>query len=349
MRVLITGATGFIGSAVLRKLLNRGVKCRALVRLHADRRNLEGLDVDVTTGDLLNPGTLDEAARGCDGLYHIAADYRLWARDPDRLMATNVDGTRQMLLAAARAGIKRIVYTSSVASIKPNDDGSPTDETAPTSLSDMIGPYKRSKFLAEAVIHELIDEHHLDVVIVNPTAPFGPRDIKPTPTGRLVVEAATGHMPAFLDTGLNIVHVDDVAEGHLLAFEKGKCGERYILGGDNLFLKDILEQIAALVGRPAPTIRLSPGLVMPIACVTEAIAKIGLIKAPFVTMDSVRMARKYMFFSSEKAHTRLGYRSRPAREALADAVSWYQENSYIRRSGGSLPLRPHFISRTHPH
>ena len=328
MTVLITGASGFVGSAVLRHLVQAGHRVRALVRPDSDRRNLDGVPVEIAVGDLRDRASLERAAAGCSGLFHVAADYRLWTPKPDGLYQTNVSGTRELMLAAAAAGVERIVYTSSVATLGLTADGTPADETAPAAIDDMIGHYKRSKFLAEAEVLKLAEDEGLPVVIVNPSTPVGPRDIKPTPTGRMIVEAAAGRMPAFVDTGLNLVHVDDVAAGHLLAYERGAVGERYILGGDNMTLREILRDIAAITGRRPPRVRLPHGLVVPIAYVAEAWARLGGGE-PFVTVDGVRMARKLMFFSSQKARDALGFRPRPAAEALRDAVEWYRLNGYL--------------------
>ena len=328
MTTLVTGATGFIGSAVARKLLTRGHKVRTLARPGGDRRNIEGLDLEVAEGDLLDAASLARALEGCTGLIHMAADYRLWVPDPGPLYAANVDGSRTLIEAALAAGVTRIVYTSSVATLGLNHDGTPADEETPVAENDMIGDYKRSKFLAEQAVRGLIEARAAPVVIVNPAAPVGPRDIKPTPTGRLIVEAAAGRMPAYVDTGLNLVHVDDVAEGHLLAFERGEVGERYILGGDDLSLAEILGEIARLTGRRAPRISLSHNLLLPLAHAAEAWARVSG-REPFVTIDGLNMAKKHMYFSSAKARAALGYSPRPAAEALADAVTWFRENGYL--------------------
>ncbi len=328
MTILVTGASGFVGSAVARRLLDAGHAVRVLLRPQSDRRNIEGLGVEVAVGDLRDRASLDRAASGCSALYHVAADYRLWTPDPDELYASNVGGTRDLMAAAATAGVGRIVYTSSVATLGVNPDGGPADETTPASIDDMIGHYKRSKFLAEAEVRRLIADEGLPAVIVNPSTPVGPRDIKPTPTGRMIVEAAAGRMPAFVDTGLNVVHVDDVAAGHLLAFERGRIGERYILGGDNLTLREILGEIAAITGRRPPRVRLPHGLVLPLAHAAEAWARLSGAE-PFATADGVRMARKRMFFSHAKAKRELGFSPRPATDALSDAVEWYLRNGYL--------------------
>ncbi len=328
MSILVTGATGFVGSAVVRRLLDRGEVVRVLTRPESDRRNLEGLDIDIIEGDLRDPSTLGPALAGCTGLYHVAADYRLWTRRPDQLYQANVEGTRALMLAAADAGVTRIVYTSSVATLGLIRGGAPADETTPVALRDMIGHYKRSKYMAEQAVQSLIRENGLPVVIVNPSTPIGPRDVKPTPTGRMVVEAATGRMPAFVDTGLNVVHVDDVAEGHLLAFDHGTIGERYILGGYNMTLAQILEEIAGLTGGRAPRVKIPHSVVLPVAAVAETWARVAGGE-PFVTVDGVRMARKRMFFSSAKAVADLGYKFRPSEHAFSDAIGWFGAEGYL--------------------
>jgi len=320
---LVTGATGFVGSRIARALLARGEAVRVLARAGADRRNLEGLAVEVVTGDLRERASLDPALRGVSTLFHAAADYRLWSPRPEALYETNVEGTRRLMHAAAAAGVERIAYTSSVATLGSTADGTPADERTPASLADMIGHYKRSKFLAEQAVREMIAAEGLPCVIVNPSTPVGPGDIKPTPTGRMVRDAARGAMPACVDTGLNIVHVDDVAAGHLLALEKGRPGERYILGGENMTLEQILTICAALAGRRPPAVRLPLAAVYPVAWLSELAARLAGSGEPRVTVDSLRMARKPMFFSSGKARRELGYAPRPAREALAAAVAWF--------------------------
>jgi dihydroflavonol-4-reductase len=324
---LVTGASGFVGAAVARALLAQGRKVRVLLRPQSDRRNIDGLDVEIRLGSLENTASLAAALEGCCALYHVAADYRLWVRDEAPMMRANVEGTRLLMLAALDAGIERIVYTSSVATLGLSP-GSIADETTPSTLGDMIGPYKRSKFLAEEAVRALIAERQLPAVIVNPSTPVGPRDVKPTPTGRMIVEAASGRMPAFVDTGLNIVHVDDVAAGHLLAEERGRVGERYILGGENLSLAEILRRIAALTGRKPPSLSIPIPLIWPIALGAEAWGRVSG-KEPFVTCDGLRMARKTMYFSSAKAEGALGYRARPAQQALADAVTWFRQAGMV--------------------
>jgi dihydroflavonol-4-reductase len=325
---LVTGATGFVGSAVARALLARGRRVRVLARPNSDRRNLAGLAVEIAEGAMEDPRSLARAVAGCRYVYHVAADYRIWVPDPAPMFRANVDGTRDLLTAALEAGAERVVYTSSVATLGLVPGGSATEET-PSSVDDMIGPYKRSKFAAEQVARGLARERGLPVVIVNPSTPVGPGDIKPTPTGRLIVEAARGQMPAFVDTGLNIVHVDDVAEGHLAAAENGRIGERYILGGENMALAEILAEVAQAVGRRPPWLRVPHSVLFPVAIGAELAAR-ATGRDPFVTLDGVRMSRKKMYFSSEKASRELGYRSRPAREAIADAVGWFRDNGYLQ-------------------
>ena len=313
MTTLITGANGFVGSALVRLLLQQGHEVRALVRAGSDRRNLEQLDVNPVEGDLTDPASLQRAVSGCSHLFHVAADYRLWIPDPERMYRTNVDGTRDLFRQAADAGVSRMVYTSSVATLGINRDRSPADETTPVTLGDMVGHYKRSKFLAEQAVRELVEEQGLPVVIVNPSTPVGPRDIKPTPTGRIIVDALRGKMPAYVDTGLNVAHVDDVAQGHLLAFDRGEPGQRYILGGENLPLKSILEIICDYAHLAPPRVRLPHNAVYPFAWLAEQWARVSG-KQPFATVDSVRMAKKFMYFSSARAEQALGYkpRARPA-------------------------------------
>jgi dihydroflavonol-4-reductase len=327
MKALVTGATGFVGAAVARALGAAGWQVRVLVRGGSDRSNLQPLAWDVVEGDLADSGSLERALEGCAGLFHVAADYRLGVRDPAQLYRTNVEGTRNILSAARTAGVPRTVYTSSVATIGIPSDGSPGEERTPVSESHMIGHYKRSKFLAEEVARDA-GRTGMSVVIVNPSTPVGPGDIKPTPTGQLVLDAASGRMPAYVDTGLNIVHVDDVAAGHLLAFERGRAGERYILGGEDMTLQTILGQIAGLVGRAPPRVRLPYAAVLPIAYLAEGFAKISG-RSGRVTLEGVRMSRKRMFFSSAKAVSELGYRWRPPLQAFEDAVRWFRERGLL--------------------
>jgi len=329
MKALVTGASGFVGSAVARRLLVAGHSVRALLRPASDRRNVDGLPVEIVQGDLTDRRSLEHAVAGCDALFHVAADYRLWVPDPGALYKANVNGTANIMQAAADAGVRRIVYTSSVATLGLRGDGYPSDEDTPVTLSDMVGHYKRSKYLAEAHVRKMVEERGLPAVIVNPSTPVGPRDVKPTPTGRMILDAATGRIPAYVDTGLNLIHVDDVANGHLLAFERGAIGERYILGGHNMTLKEILTAIAALVGRSPPRVRLPHNLVLPLAYAAEAWARLTDGAEPRVTLDAVRLSKKRMFFRSGKAQRALGLVARPIEVALADAVQWFQQNGYM--------------------
>jgi dihydroflavonol-4-reductase len=328
MTALVTGASGFIGSAVVRALLSRGDSVRAFVRPSSDLSNLRDLGVDIRVGDLRDRSSLDKAVAGCEEVFHVAADYRLWVPQPEDMFAANVDGTRNVMEAAGESGVRRIVYTSSVATLGLPHDAEAADEETPVSENDIIGPYKRSKFAAEALVKRMVREQGLPVVIVHPSTPIGPRDLKPTPTGKIVVEAARGHMPAFVDTGLNVVHVDDVAEGHLLAMERGVIGGQYILGAENLTLAEILAAVAEIVHRPAPRVKIPHDVVMPVAWFAEFLANITG-REPFVTRDGVRLARKRMFFSSDRAIATLGYRPRPAKAAIADAVSWFDQHGYL--------------------
>ncbi len=324
---LVTGASGFVGSAVTRQLVEAGWRVRVLLRPSSDRRNVEGLPVEIAEGTLEDTASLTAALAGCTHLFHVAADYRLWVPDPAAMFRANVDGTRILMESALAAGLERIVYTSSVATLGLVGGAVAADETTPSGLVDMIGPYKQSKFRAEEEVRRLIVERGLPAVIVNPSTPVGPRDIKPTPTGRMIVEAASGRMPAFVDTGLNLVHVEDVAAGHLLAAERGRIGERYILGGENLSLAAILAEVASLSGRRPPRLRLPLRPLMPVAWVAEALGRLTA-KEPFVTRDGLRMARKKMYFSSAKARAELGYTPRPVREGLADAIAWFRQAGY---------------------
>ena len=329
MTTLVTGATGFVGSAVARVLAARGHALRLLARPTSDRRNLAGLDAEVVLGDLTEPGSLQRAAAGCRYVVHVAADYRIWVPDPQAMLRANVEGALAMVRAAAHAGAERIVHCSSVAALGQIGDGNLADEATPTHEADFVGVYKRSKYLAERAVLELAKRDGLPVVVVNPAAPVGPRDIKPTPTGKMIRDAAAGQMPAYIDTGLNIVHVDDVAEGHVLALEKGRIGERYVLGGENMLLKDVLGLVAEVAQRRPPSIRLPESVVWPVALAMEGLAKVTGI-APLMTRDHLKMARKKMFFSSAKATAELGYQARPARLAVADAVAWFRANGMLK-------------------
>jgi dihydroflavonol-4-reductase len=329
MRAVVTGGSGFVGAAVARALLSAGWQVRALVRATSSRANLQNLPLDIVVGDLTVAASLTPVLTDCDALFHVAADYRLGAPDPSQLYRTNVEGTRNLLTAAVEAGVKKIVYTSSVATMGIPTDGTPGDEQTPVSLTAMIGHYKRSKFLAEQVVLEAAAAG-VPAVIVNPSTPVGPGDVKPTPTGQLVLDAAAGRMPAYVDTGLNIVHVDDVAAGHLMAFHHGRTGQRYILGGEDMTLQQILGYIAQLVGRRPPRIRLPYAAVLPIAYIAEAVALVTG-RSGRITLEGVRMSRKHMFFSSAKAMRELGYQWRPPARAFDDAVHWFRERGLLSR------------------
>lgn len=327
-RILVTGASGFVGSAVARLAVQRGYDVGVLVRATSSRANLEGLDCEIVTGDMRDPASMERALKGVRFLLHVAADYRLWARDPEEIVRNNVEGTRATMEAALAAGVERIVYTSSVATLKPLNRCA-ADETSRHDEQSAIGAYKLSKLLAERLVEKMVAERGLPAIIVNPSTPIGPRDIRPTPTGRIIVEAATGRMPAFVDTGLNLVHVEDVALGHFLALDKGRVGESYVLGGSDVSLKEMLAAIAKLTGRHAPRVRLPRLPLFPLAYGAEAVARLTG-REPFITADALRMAKYRMFFSSAKAVSELGYHARPYREGLADALAWFRQAGYLK-------------------
>jgi dihydroflavonol-4-reductase len=325
---LVTGASGFVGSAVARALAARGIRLRLLARATSSRTNLEAVDAQVVIGDMADLAAMTTAMDGVRYLFHVAADYRLWARDPEEIVRNNREGTRAVMEAALAAGVERVVYTSSVATLGFRTDGAASDETLPLAPDEAIGAYKRSKVVAERLVEAMAAERGLPAVIVNPSTPIGPRDIRPTPTGRIIVEAAQGKMPAFLDTGLNLVHVDDVALGHLMALDKGIIGQRYILGGQDVSLGRMLADIAGVTGRKAPTLSLPRAPLYPLALITEAIAYVTN-KEPFLTRDALTMAGHHMFFSSAKAARDLGYAARPYAEGLADALAWFRQAGYV--------------------
>ncbi len=325
---LVTGATGFVGAAVARVLAARGHKLRFLVRAGSDRRNLAGLAGELVEGDLAAPDSLLPAVAGCRYVFHVAADYRLWVPDPAAMRRVNVDGSVALLLAARAAGVERCVYTSSVAALGLNKDGSPADENVFADEDHLIGAYKRSKYEAEEAVRRLVLAGQ-NIVIVNPSTPVGPGDVKPTPTGKMVLDAANGRMPAYVNTGLNVVHVDDVAEGHALALERGRAGEQYILGGENFMLKDVFSMIAKVARRRGPLVPLPVGPLMPIAAVMEAVAaRTG--RPPLMTREMLKMARKKMFFTSAKAMRELGYAPRPALAAIEDAVDYFATQGLVK-------------------
>jgi len=328
MKALVTGATGFVGANLVRELLADGDAVRALVRPGRDRRNLTGLEVELAEGDLRDPESLRSALTGVSVLYHVAADYRLWASDPRELYTSNVNGTRNILEAAREAGVERVVYTSTVGTLGIPKDGRPGTETTPVSLDQMVGHYKRSKFLAEQEAERFASEG-LDVVIVNPSAPVGPWDVKPTPTGKMVVDYLRGRMVASLDTGLNLVHVRDVARGHILAAQKGRSGEKYILGHQNLPLRDIFSVLERLTGIPAPRLRIPYRVAWTAALISEGWAQVTH-RQPAVSLTAVRMASKKMFFDPSRAVRELGLPQTSVEQALRDAVAWFRAHGTAR-------------------
>ena len=327
MLAFVTGATGFVGSHVARALAQQGAELRLLVRSNSNLKNVEDIKADLVTGDLRDPASLEKGIAGCDVVFHVAADYRLWVRDPEEMYRANVEGTRAILEAALRNKVRRVVYTSSVATMGFTSDGEPADENSPVSLDKMIGPYKRSKFQAEQVALEAAHAGQ-DVVIVNPSTPVGERDIKPTPTGRIVVDFLKRKFPAYVDTGLNLVDVKECALGHVAALEKGRKGERYILGGENLTLKQILDKLAAITGLPSPTIRVPYLLALATGVVDEVVTGRIRGREPRATIDAVRMGRKKMFVSSAKAERELGWKGGPVDDALRRAADWFRANGY---------------------
>jgi len=327
-KILVTGASGFVGSAVARKLVEADFSVRALVRGTSPRKHLAGLGLDFFEGDLRDRKSVERAIAGMRYVFHVAADYRLWARNPSEIFASNVEGTRNLMEEAMRAGVERVIYTSSVATIALRSDGMAADETTPLREDQGIGAYKRSKIAAERLVEAMVAERGLAAVIVNPSTPIGPRDVRPTPTGRIIIEAAKGRIPAFIDTGLNLVHVDDVASGHLAALHHGKIGERYILGGQDVLFSQMLRDIAGLVGRRAARVRLPWRALIPVAFVAEAVANVTG-REPFATLDGVQMAKYRMFFASTKAEQELGYRSRRYTEGIDDAVHWFRDAGYL--------------------
>ena len=328
MLAFVTGATGFLGSHVARVLAEQGAALRLLVRPTSNLRNLAGLKAETATGDLRDAASLQKAMAGCDTVFHVAADYRLWVQDPDEMYGSNVGGTRAILEAACNNGVERVVYTSSVATMGFTSDGHPADEDSPVSLADMIGPYKRSKFMAEQVAMEAA-RSGLHVVTVNPTTPVGEQDVKPTPTGRIVVDFLKRKFPAYVETGLNLVDVRECARGHIAALEKGRPGQRYILGGENLTLKQILDQLGDITGLPSPKVKLPYFFALATGVVDEAITGRLLGREPRATVDTVRMGKKKMFASSAKAERELGWRIVPVGDALRRAVEWFRNNGYV--------------------
>lgn len=327
----LTGGTGFVGASLARLLLAKGLKVKALARKGSDRRNLEGLAVELVEGSLSESDAIERGVSGCRYAFHVAADYRIWVPNPDEMYRANVDATERVIRAAAKAGVEKVVHCSSVAAVRVPDDHTPVDETSEyASVDDVVGHYKKSKFLADVLARKLAKSEGLPVVIVNPAAPIGPRDIKPTPTGKIVTDFMNGKMPSYIDTGMNVVHVDDVAEGHWLAAQKGRAGERYILGGENLTLKQVLDLLAAATGLPAPRFKTPYAVAYAFGALDSAIASWRGVE-PMAPLDAIKMAKHYMWFSSEKARRELGYQSRPAAAALKDAADWFAANGYARR------------------
>jgi dihydroflavonol-4-reductase len=327
MRAFLTGATGFLGSHVARVLAEQGAHLRLLVRATSNLKNIEGLKADTATGDLRDPTSLEKAMHGCEVVFHVAADYRLWLKDPNEMYRSNVEGTRAILDAARKNKVRCVVYTSSVATVGFTGNGRPADEDSPVALSDMIGHYKRSKFMAEQLALEA-GRSGLRVVTVNPTTPVGENDVKPTPTGRIVVDFLKRKFPAYVDTGLNLVDVRECARGHVAAMDKGKTGERYILGGENLTLKQILDKLGAISGLPSPTVKLPYFVAYLAGAVDQTISGALLGREPRATIETVRMGKKKMWASSEKAQRELGWKPVPADNALSRAVQWFQANGY---------------------
>jgi len=328
LKAFVTGATGFLGAHVARVLAAQGAELRLLVRPTSDLRNIEGLKADRVTGDLRSAASIERAIAGCDTVFHVAADYRLWVRDPEQMYRSNVEGTRALLEAARKNSVQRVVYTSSVATMGFSSNGTVADEKSPVALADMIGHYKRSKFMAEQVAMEAA-RAGLHVVTVNPTTPVGEQDVKPTPTGRIVVDFLKRKFPAYVETGLNLVDVRECARGHIAALEKGKPGQRYILGGENLTLKQILDQLGDITGLPSPRVKLPYFFALATGVVDEAISGRLLGREPRATVDAVRMGKKKMFASSAKAERELGWRIVPVGDALRRAAEWFRNNGYV--------------------
>ncbi|HEY3768056.1 MAG TPA: hopanoid-associated sugar epimerase [Candidatus Angelobacter sp.] len=337
MKVFITGATGFVGSHVARALAVRGADLRLLVRSTSRTDNIADLHAEVATGDLRDPESLKKAMAGCEFVFHVAADYRLWVRDPEQMYRSNVEGTRAIIRAAQECGVRRVIYTSSVATMGFTREGHVAREDSPVSIRDMVGHYKRSKFMAEQIALEA-GRNGANVVVVNPTTPIGEYDIKPTPTGRIVVDFLKRKFPAYVDTGLNLADVREVARGHLLAMEKARPGERYILGGANLTLKQILDKLSELTGLPSPTMKVPHAVAMGFAVFDQFFTGTILGKEPRATIDAVKMGRKKMFAASTKAEYELGYKVIPVEDALRRAVEWFQTNGYVEEPGQIAPV-----------
>ena len=327
MKAFVTGSTGFLGAHVARILAEQGADLRLLVRSTSDLRNIEGLKAERVTGDLRAPASLEKAMSGCDVAFHVAADYRLWVRDPEQMYRSNVEGTRALLEAARKNGVRRVVYTSSVATMGFSSNGTVADEDSPVVLADMIGHYKRSKFMAEQIALEAGCGGQ-EVVVVNPSTPVGEMDIKPTPTGRIIVDFLKKKFPAYVDTGLNLVDATECARGHVMALEKGRSGQRYILGGENLTLKQILDKLAAITGLPSPRVKVPYVMALATGVVDEIVTGRIRGREPRATIDAVRMGRKKMFVSSGKAERELGWQIVPVDDALRRAAGWFRAKGY---------------------
>ncbi len=338
MKILVTGATGFVGSHVAQLLAAQGADLRLLMRASSNTGNLSDLKGERIIGDLRDLDSLKKAVQGCEFVFHVAADYRLWVRDPEQMYRSNVEGTRAIIRAAQECGVRRLIYTSSVATMGFTKAGRIADETSPVSVRDMVGHYKRSKFMAEQIALEA-GQKGANVVVVNPTTPVGERDIKPTPTGRIIVDFLKRKFPAYVDTGLNLVDVSEVARGHVLAMEKAVPGQRYILGGTDLTLKQILDKLSALTNLPAPTMRVPHAVALGFAAFDQFFTGTILRKEPRATIDAVRMGRKKMFASSAKAEKALGYRVLPIEDALRRAINWFNTHGYVEGSGTVAPAR----------
>ena len=328
MKAFITGATGFVGSHVARALAAEGAELRLLIRPTSRKDNIADLRAETVVGDLREPEPLKKAMAGCEFVFHVAADYRLWVRDPEEMYRANVEGTRAIIQAAQQSGVRRVIYTSSVATMGFTKEGHIATESSPVSIQDMVGHYKRSKFMAEEIALEA-GRKGANVVVVNPTTPIGAYDIKPTPTGRIVVDFLKRKFPAYVDTGLNLADVKEVARGHLLAMEKARPGERYILGGENLTLKQILDKLAALTGLPSPKMKVPHAVAMGFAVFDQFFTGLVMGKDPRATIDAVKMGRKKMFASSGKAERELGYKVLPVEDALRRAIEWFQAHGYV--------------------
>ncbi|MDP7254994.1 MAG: NAD-dependent epimerase/dehydratase family protein [Planctomycetota bacterium] len=329
MQAFVTGGTGFLGSSVVRKLLDRGAKVKALARASSDLSNIEGLDLELVQGDLTDAASWKSALEGCDSVFHVAADYRLWVPDPDRMFEINVEGTRQVLEAAIENRVKKVVYTSTVGALAYPEEGEVSNEESEPSHEDMVGPYKQSKFEAELVARNFAADGH-PIVIVLPSTPIGPGDIKPTPTGKVIVDCLNGKMPGYVNTGLNLIDVRDCAEGHILAAEKGQPGGRYILGNRNITLKQMLEIVSSYAGIKPPRLQIPYAIAYAYALLDTFVADYITKKPPVAPVVGVKLASHYMYFDASKAVDELGLSQNPLEDALHDAVDWFREKGYVK-------------------